>query len=114
MLNIFIRWILLGKVTSFSAIDNFYDIDNILFALQGKRNNRAAEPPVDPKATHFLILISEGFREARGALSRSGTNLPSNQSPVKVDTVSVTPVTGAPPTSLPSGRLCLQYLHSLY
>ncbi|WJX63144.1 Mediator of RNA polymerase II transcription subunit 25 [Trifolium repens] len=68
----------------------------------GKRNNRAAEPPVDPKATHFLILISEGFREARGALSRSGTNLPSNQSPVKVDTVSVTPVTGAPPTSLPS------------
>ncbi|GAU44367.1 hypothetical protein TSUD_241800, partial [Trifolium subterraneum] len=68
----------------------------------GKRNNRAAEPPVDPKATHFLILISEGFREARGALSRSGTNLPSNQSPVKVDAVSVTPVTGAPPTSLPS------------
>ncbi|CAJ2648380.1 unnamed protein product [Trifolium pratense] len=68
----------------------------------GKRNNRAAEPPVDPKATHFLILISEGFREARGALSRSGTNLPSNQSPVKVDVVSVTPVTGAPPTSLPS------------
>ncbi|XP_073221609.1 mediator of RNA polymerase II transcription subunit 25 isoform X3 [Cicer arietinum] len=69
----------------------------------GKRNNRAADPPVDAKTSHFLILISEGFREARGALSRSGiTNLPSNQSPVKVDTVSVTPVTGGPPTSLPS------------
>ncbi|KAJ1385276.1 Mediator complex, subunit Med25, von Willebrand factor type A [Sesbania bispinosa] len=69
----------------------------------GKRNSRAADPPVDVKTSHFLILISEGFREARGALSRSGiTSLPSNQSPVKVDAVSVPPVTGAPPTTLPS------------
>lgn len=68
----------------------------------GKRNNRAADPPVDAKTTHFLILISEGFREARSALSRPGTNMPSNQSPVKVDAVSATPVTGAPPSSLPS------------
>ncbi|CAK8537327.1 unnamed protein product [Lathyrus sativus] len=68
----------------------------------GKRNNRAADPPVDAKMTHFLVLISEGFREARGALSRSGANLPSNQSPVKVDSSSTIPVTGAPPTTLPS------------
>ncbi|CAL5189194.1 unnamed protein product [Lathyrus oleraceus] len=68
----------------------------------GKRNNRAADPPVDAKTTHFLVLISEGFREARGALSRSGANLPSNQSPVKVDSASTIPVTGAPPTTLPS------------
>ena len=62
------------------------------------------------KTPHFLILISEGFREARGALSRSGiTSLPSNQSPVKVDAVSVTPVTEAPPTSMP-GHL---YMHAL-
>ncbi|KAI5444584.1 hypothetical protein KIW84_013008 [Lathyrus oleraceus] len=68
----------------------------------GKRNDRAADPPVDAKTTHFLVLISEGFREARGALSRSGANLPSNQSPVKVDSASTIPVTGAPPTTLPS------------
>ena len=60
----------------------------------GKRNNRASDPPVDAKTTHFLVLISEGFREARGALSRSGANLPSNQSPVKVDSASTIPVTG--------------------
>ncbi|KAI5423644.1 hypothetical protein KIW84_030024 [Lathyrus oleraceus] len=47
----------------------------------GKRNNRAVDPPVDAKTTNFLVLISEGFREARGALSRFGANLPSNQSP---------------------------------
>lgn len=69
----------------------------------GKRSNRAADPPLEAKTPHFLILISESFREARSALSRSGiTSLPSNQSPVKVDAVSVTPVTGAPPTSMPS------------
>lgn len=69
----------------------------------GKRNSRAADPPLEAKTPHFLILISEGFREARVALSRSGiTSLPSNQSPVKVDAVSVTPVTGTPPTSMPS------------
>ncbi|XP_052726063.1 mediator of RNA polymerase II transcription subunit 25 isoform X2 [Vigna angularis] len=69
----------------------------------GKRSNRAADPPLEVKTPHFLILISEGFREARIALSRSGiTSLPSNQSPVKVDTIPVTPVTGAPPTAMPS------------
>ncbi|XP_020974299.1 mediator of RNA polymerase II transcription subunit 25 isoform X2 [Arachis ipaensis] len=69
----------------------------------GKRNNRAADPPVDVKVSHFLVLISESFKEARAALSRSGvTSVPSNQSPVKVDAVSGIPVTGAPPTSMPS------------
>ncbi|MED6125045.1 Mediator of RNA polymerase II transcription subunit 25 [Stylosanthes scabra] len=69
----------------------------------GKRNNRAAEPPVDVKVSHFIVLISECFKEARAALSRSGvTSLPSNQSPVKVDAVSGIVVTGAPPTSMPS------------
>ncbi|OIW04658.1 hypothetical protein TanjilG_07793 [Lupinus angustifolius] len=69
----------------------------------GKRNSRAADPPVDVKNNHFLILISESFMEARAALSRSGiTSLPSNQSPVKVDTVSTTQVTGAPPNSMSS------------
>ncbi|KAI5403205.1 hypothetical protein KIW84_050689 [Lathyrus oleraceus] len=37
------------------------------------------------------------FREARGALSRSGENLPSNQSPVKVDSASTIPVMGGIP-----------------
>ncbi|KAI4357851.1 hypothetical protein L6164_001774 [Bauhinia variegata] len=69
----------------------------------GKRNSLSADPQVDTKNTHFLILISESFREARSALSRSGVaTLQPNQSPVKVDTVSVAPVTGAPPTSMPS------------
>ncbi|KAJ7943196.1 Mediator of RNA polymerase II transcription subunit 25 [Quillaja saponaria] len=70
----------------------------------GKRNPRAADPPIDNvKNPHFLVLISENFREARAALSRPGTtNLPSNQSPVKMDAVSVTSVTGPPPTSVPS------------
>jgi len=65
----------------------------------GKQNNGAADSPVDAKPP--LVLISEGFMEARGALSPSGTNLPSNQSHVKVDDVSVAPVTGASPSSLP-------------
>ncbi|RDY14215.1 Mediator of RNA polymerase II transcription subunit 25, partial [Mucuna pruriens] len=34
----------------------------------GKRNSREADPPVLAKTCHFLILISEGFREARSAL----------------------------------------------
>ncbi|KEH39855.1 putative von Willebrand factor, type A [Medicago truncatula] len=64
-------------------------------------NAGAVNPPVDAKPP--LVLISEGFREARTALSPSGTtNLPSNQIHVKVDDVSVAPVTGAPPSSLPS------------
>ncbi|KAK4263763.1 hypothetical protein QN277_029137 [Acacia crassicarpa] len=68
----------------------------------GKRNSRTADPPVDTKNSHFLILISESFREARSALSRSGiTTLPSNQSPVKVDAGPVAPITGTVPTSMP-------------
>ncbi|XP_028768195.1 mediator of RNA polymerase II transcription subunit 25 isoform X1 [Neltuma alba] len=68
----------------------------------GKRNSRTADPPVDTKNSHFLILISEGFREARSALSPSGiTTVPSNQSPVKVDAGPVAPVTGTVPTSMP-------------
>ncbi|XP_057446959.1 mediator of RNA polymerase II transcription subunit 25-like [Lotus japonicus] len=69
----------------------------------GKRTSGAADPPVDVKTPYFLVLISEAFREASTALSRSGiTILPTKQSPVKVDAVSVTPGTWAPPTSLPS------------
>ncbi|KAK9276529.1 hypothetical protein L1049_006063 [Liquidambar formosana] len=68
----------------------------------GKRNPRAADPPVDNvKNSHFLVLISENFMEARAALSRPGiTSLTSNQSPVKMDIVP--PVSGPPPTSIPS------------
>ncbi|KAF5745288.1 PHYTOCHROME AND FLOWERING TIME 1 family protein [Tripterygium wilfordii] len=71
----------------------------------GKRNQRTTDPPVDSaKNPHFLVLISENFMEARAALSRPGvTNLASNQSPVKMDIASVNLVTGAPPTSIPSG-----------
>ncbi|KAL9401872.1 hypothetical protein Peur_005721 [Populus x canadensis] len=71
---------------------------------QGKRNSRAADPPVDNiKNPHFLVLISENFMEARAALSRPGaTSLPSNQTPVKVDIASVTSVTGPLPASIPS------------
>ncbi|XP_030442268.2 LOW QUALITY PROTEIN: mediator of RNA polymerase II transcription subunit 25 [Syzygium oleosum] len=71
----------------------------------GKRNPRAADPPVDNvKNPHFLVLIAENFLEARGALSRPGTSsLPSNQSPVKMDTAPppVNSVTAQPPTSVP-------------
>eukprot|EP00258_Populus_trichocarpa_P050518 XP_024466537.1 mediator of RNA polymerase II transcription subunit 25 isoform X3 [Populus trichocarpa] len=70
----------------------------------GKRNSRAADPPVDSvKNPHFLVLISENFMEARAALSLPGvTSLTSNQTPVKVDIASVTSVTGPAPTSIPS------------
>ncbi|MEX5523409.1 hypothetical protein, partial [Bacillus cereus] len=30
----------------------------------GKRTSGAADPPVDVKTPHFLVLISEAFREA--------------------------------------------------
>ncbi|KAJ6982231.1 hypothetical protein NC653_025365 [Populus alba x Populus x berolinensis] len=70
----------------------------------GKRNSRAADPPVDNvKNPHFLVLISENFMEARAALSLPGvTSLTSNQTPVKVDIASVTSVTGPAPTSITS------------
>ncbi|KAI8539198.1 hypothetical protein RHMOL_Rhmol09G0162600 [Rhododendron molle] len=70
---------------------------------QGKRNPRAADPPVDNvKNPHFLVLISEDFMEARAALSRPGiTGLASGQSPVKMDIASVPPVSAPPPTSVP-------------
>ncbi|KAL7001213.1 Mediator of RNA polymerase II transcription subunit 25 [Sarracenia purpurea var. burkii] len=68
----------------------------------GKRNPRAADPPVDNvKNPNFLVLISENFMEARVALSRPGTtNLASSQSPVKIDITSVPPVSGPPPPSV--------------
>ena len=80
------------------------------FTMQGKRNTRAADPPVDNiKNPHFLVLISENFMEARAALSRPGVaSLPSNQTPVKADIASVASVTGPPPASISSG--CLSYL----
>ncbi|KAM0961403.1 hypothetical protein ACFX15_020236 [Malus domestica] len=70
----------------------------------GKRNPRAADPPIDnAKNPHFLVLISENFMEARATLSRPGiTTLHSNQSPVKMDIAPVASVTGPPPTSMPS------------
>ncbi|KAM6571807.1 hypothetical protein CsatA_015887 [Cannabis sativa] len=71
----------------------------------GKRNPRANDPPVDNtvKHPHFLVLLSENFLEARAALSRAGVpSLPSNQSPVKMDTAPVTSVIVTPPTSMPS------------
>ncbi|KAI3971031.1 hypothetical protein MKX01_024678, partial [Papaver californicum] len=68
----------------------------------GKRNPRAAEPAIDVKNPYFLVLLSEHFMEARAALSRSGiTNMPANQSPLKMDTSSVSSVSGALPTSIP-------------
>ncbi|KAI3763881.1 hypothetical protein L2E82_13879 [Cichorium intybus] len=68
----------------------------------GKRNPSAADPTIDiVKNPHYLVLISEAFMEARAALSRSGiTNLPS-QTPIKVDTTSIPPVSATPPTSVP-------------
>ncbi|KAF8389791.1 hypothetical protein HHK36_024310 [Tetracentron sinense] len=69
--------------------------------LRGKRNARAADPSVDIKNPQFLVLLSENFMEARAALSRPGS-LASNQSPVKMDTTSGPPVSGPPPTSIPS------------
>ncbi|PRQ40409.1 putative von Willebrand factor, type A [Rosa chinensis] len=70
----------------------------------GKRNPRAADPPIDNvKNPHFLVLISENFMEARATLSRPGsTTLPSNPSTVKMDIAPVASVTGPPPTSMPS------------
>ncbi|KAK6157697.1 hypothetical protein DH2020_011945 [Rehmannia glutinosa] len=70
----------------------------------GKRNPRAADPPVDNvKNPHFLVLISENFMEARAALNRSGmTNLPSNQNPIKVDVTPVPAISTPPPASVPS------------
>ncbi|PIN17547.1 hypothetical protein CDL12_09792 [Handroanthus impetiginosus] len=69
----------------------------------GKRNLRAADPPVDNvKNPHFLVLISESFTEARSSLSRSGvTSLPSNQNPVKMDVTSAPPISAPPPASVP-------------
>ncbi|XVF03439.1 hypothetical protein REPUB_Repub04eG0261600 [Reevesia pubescens] len=68
----------------------------------GKRNPRAADPPVDNvRNPQFLVLISENFMEGRAALSRPGVpSLAPNQSPMKIDIS--TSVTGPPPTSVPS------------
>ncbi|XP_023541649.1 mediator of RNA polymerase II transcription subunit 25-like isoform X2 [Cucurbita pepo subsp. pepo] len=72
----------------------------------GKRNLRAADPPIDyVKIPSYLVLISENFVEARAALSRPGiTSLSANQSPVKMDISPVVPVTGPPPTTTPSAN----------
>lgn len=80
--------------------------------MKGKRNPRAADPPIDNiKTPTYLVLISENFVEARAALSRPGiTSLPANQSPVKMDISPVVPVTGPPPTTTPSGPHSLAYI----
>ncbi|CAN0876444.1 Mediator of RNA polymerase II transcription subunit 25 [Linum grandiflorum] len=71
-----------------------------------KRTNRATDPPVDTaKNPHFLVLISDSFTEACASLSGPGAaNIPSNQSPVKMDVSSVNAVTGHPPASVASGN----------
>ncbi|XP_073030982.1 mediator of RNA polymerase II transcription subunit 25-like [Primulina eburnea] len=70
----------------------------------GKRNPRVADHLIDNvKNPHFLVLISENFVEARSALSWPGmSNLPSNQSPVKMDSTPVPPVSATPSVSVPS------------
>ncbi|KAD4983024.1 hypothetical protein E3N88_19695 [Mikania micrantha] len=62
-----------------------------------KRNPSSPDPTIDVvKNPHYLVLVSETFSEAWAALSRSGyTNLPS-QSPIKVDTTSIPPISGPP------------------
>ncbi|KAL3654380.1 Mediator of RNA polymerase II transcription subunit 25 [Castilleja foliolosa] len=73
----------------------------------GKRNPRAADPPVDNvKNPNFLVLISENFIEGRAALSKSGmTTLPSaNQNPVKMDVTPVPPVSAPPSVSVPAAN----------
>ncbi|CAN1314484.1 Mediator of RNA polymerase II transcription subunit 25 [Linum perenne] len=71
----------------------------------GKRN-RATDPPVDTaKNPHFLLLISDSFTEACASLNGPGVaNVPSNQSPVKMDVSSVNGVTGHPPAQVPSAN----------
>ncbi|KAF6147162.1 hypothetical protein GIB67_036881 [Kingdonia uniflora] len=79
------------------------------FSEEGKRNPRAADPPVDNVKflnerkdalnIHFLVLLSENFMEACAALGRPG---PLNQNPVKMD-IGSTQVSGPPATSIPSG-----------
>ncbi|CAM8922273.1 unnamed protein product [Rhodiola kirilowii] len=70
----------------------------------GKRNPHAADTHVDSvKNTHHLVLISDSFKEARSALNRSGTTnlISNNQSPVKVDTSAIPPVSGPSTNSVP-------------
>ncbi|KAG8382932.1 hypothetical protein BUALT_Bualt05G0131300 [Buddleja alternifolia] len=68
----------------------------------GKRNPRAADPPVDNvKNPHFLVLISENFMEACATLRRPG---PSNQTPVKMDVTPTPPISGPTPASVPAAN----------
>ncbi|KAL9688486.1 hypothetical protein QQ045_032907 [Rhodiola kirilowii] len=70
----------------------------------GKRNPHAADTHVDSvKNTHHLVLISDSFKEARSALNRSGTTnlISNNQSPVKVDTAAIPPVSRPSTNSVP-------------
>lgn len=81
----------------------YQNTDLLYFNLKAKRNPSSPDPTIDVvKNPHYLVLISEAFMEARAALSRSGiTTLPA-QSPIKVDTTSIPPVSGPPPTSVTS------------
>ena len=75
-----------------------------LLLLQGKRNPRSADPTVDhDKNPQFLILLSDGFMEARAALSRPfiGSMAP-NQNIVKLEGNPAPPIQG-PTASIPSG-----------
>ncbi|XP_039115608.1 mediator of RNA polymerase II transcription subunit 25 isoform X1 [Dioscorea cayenensis subsp. rotundata] len=68
----------------------------------GKRNPRASDSTVDnAKNTHYLVLLSENFMEARAASTRPSIgNVPSNQN-VKVDTASSAPIPGPSATPVP-------------
>lgn len=70
----------------------------------GRRIPRAADPTADNvKNSHFTVLISENFMEARAALSRPSIgNLPANQGIVKLDATAPVAVPGPASTSIPS------------
>ncbi|CAI0459034.1 unnamed protein product [Linum tenue] len=72
----------------------------------GKHSTRATDSTFDTaKNPHFLLLISESFMEAHASVNGQGvTNIPSNQSPVKMDVSSVSAVAGPSPAQVPSAN----------
>ncbi|KAF2311189.1 hypothetical protein GH714_020000 [Hevea brasiliensis] len=94
-----------GQHYNITHVTSDHRLEDSLFefcGILGKRNIRAADPIVDNvKNPHFLVLISENFMEARASLSRPGVaNLPSNQSPVKVDVFMNGSILNRPPISV--------------
>ncbi|KAM0938065.1 putative mediator complex, subunit Med25, von Willebrand factor type A [Dioscorea sansibarensis] len=68
----------------------------------GKRNPRASDSTVDSaKNSHYLVLLSENFVEARSASTRPSIgNVTPNQN-IKVDTASSAPISGSSATPVP-------------